>query len=54
MFLRELYYIDGEMFSSIIKPRKSLDDTLKELLEQRLIVEVSEGTYLVNEDRIEK
>jgi len=52
-FLAELYYIDREMFSNIIKPWKSLDDTLKELLEQRLIVQVSEGAYLVNEDRIQ-
>ena len=51
-FLAELYYIDREMFSNIIKPWKSLDDTLKELLEQRLIVQVSEGAYLVNEGRI--
>lgn len=42
----------GRFFSNIIKPWKSLDDTLKELLEQRLIVQVSEGAYLVNEERI--
>ena len=53
MFLREQYYVDGEMFSNIIKPWKSLDDTLKELLEQKLIVEVSEGAYLVNKERIQ-
>ena len=52
-FLAELYYIDREMFSNIIKPWKSLDDTLKELLKQELIVQVSEGAYLVNEDRIQ-
>ena len=51
-FLGELYYVNREMFSNIIKPWKSLDDTLKELLEQRLIVQVSEGAYLVNEERI--
>jgi len=34
-FLGELYYVNREMFSNIIKPWKSLDDTLKELLEQR-------------------
>lgn len=51
-FLGELYYVNREMFSNIIKPWKSLDDTLKELLEQRLIVQVSEGAYLVNEGRI--
>jgi len=51
-FLEELYYVNREMFSNIIKPWKSLDDTLKELLEQRLIVQVSEGAYLVNEERI--
>ena len=51
-FLGELYYVNREMFSNIIKPWKSLDDTLKELLEQRLIVQVSEGEYLVNEERI--
>ena len=43
----------GRFFSNIIKPWKSLEDTLQELLEQRLIVEVSEGAYLVNEDRIQ-
>ncbi|ACS89207.1 MULTISPECIES: hypothetical protein [Thermococcus] len=53
MFLGELYYVDREMFSNIIKPWKSLDDTLKELLEQKLIVQVSEGAYLVNEQRIQ-
>lgn len=51
-FLGELYYVNREMFSNIIKPWKSLDDTLKELLEQRLIVQVSEEAYLVNEERI--
>ncbi|KPU63739.1 hypothetical protein EP1X_00605 [Thermococcus sp. EP1] len=51
-FMRELYYVNREMFSNIIKPWKSLDDTLKELLEQRLIVQVSEGAYLVNKERI--
>ena len=51
-FLGKLYYVDREIFSSITKPWKSLDDTLKELLEQRLIVQVSEGAYLVNEERI--
>ncbi|MCD6140069.1 MAG: hypothetical protein J7J05_03915 [Thermococcus sp.] len=51
-FLGELYYVNREMFSNIIKPWKSLDDTLKELLEQRLIVQTSEGAYLVNEERI--
>ncbi|RLF83537.1 hypothetical protein DRN44_00675 [Thermococci archaeon] len=51
-FLGELYYVNREMFSNIIKPWKSLDDTLKELLEQRLIVQVSEGAYLVNEEKI--
>ncbi|RLF82916.1 hypothetical protein DRN48_08480 [Thermococci archaeon] len=51
-FLGELYYVNREMFSNIIKPWKSLDDTLKELLERRLIVQVSEGAYLVNEERI--
>ena len=51
-FLGELYYVNREMFSNIIKPWESLDDTLKELLEQRLIVQVSEGAYLVNEERI--
>ena len=51
-FLGELYYVNREMFSNIIKPWKSLDDTLKKLLEQRLIVQVSEGAYLVNEERI--
>ena len=49
MFLGELYHVDREMFSNIIKPWKSLDDTLEELLEQGLIVQVSE---LVNEKRI--
>ena len=51
-FLAELYYIDREMFSNIIKPWKSLDDTLKELLEQRLILQTPEGAYLVNEEKI--
>ncbi|MCD6371730.1 MAG: hypothetical protein J7L39_03360 [Candidatus Aenigmarchaeota archaeon] len=41
------------MFSSMIKPWRSLDDIPKELLEQRLIVQVSEGAYLVNEERIQ-
>jgi len=37
----------------MIKPWRSLDDIPKELLEQRLIVQVSEGAYLVNEERIQ-
>jgi len=53
IFLGELYYVDREMFLSIITPWKSLDDTLKELLGQKLIVEVSEGAYLVNKERIQ-
>lgn len=52
IFLGELYYVDGEMFSSIIKPWKSLDDTLRELLEQKLILQTPEGAYLVNEEKI--
>ena len=51
-FLAVLYQVNREMFFNIIKPWKSLEDTLKELLEQRLIVQVSEGAYLVNEGRI--
>lgn len=52
-FLEVLYYVDREMFSNIIKPWKSLEDTLKELLEQKLIVQTSEEGYLVNEERIQ-
>ena len=52
MFLRELYHVDREVFSNIIKPWKSLEDTLKELLEQELIIEISESSYVVNGDKI--
>jgi|Deesub1362B_J571_1020462.scaffolds.fasta_scaffold00137_23 hypothetical protein len=52
-FLAVLYYVDREMFSNIIKPWKSLEDTLKELLEQKLIVQTPGGAYLVNEERIQ-
>ncbi|NJE05188.1 hypothetical protein E3E36_03315 [Thermococcus sp. M36] len=52
IFLGELYYVDEEMFSSIIKPWKSLDETLRELLEQKLILQTPEGAYLVNEEKI--
>jgi|GEM_PF-1386038 len=51
-FLRTLYHVDKEMFSNIIKPWKSLEDTLKELLERRLVVQTSKGKYLVNSERI--
>ena len=53
IFLGELYYVDEEMFSNIIKPWKSLDDTLQELLEQKLILQTPEGAYLVNEEKIQ-
>ena len=52
VFLGELYYVDREMFSNIIKPWKSLDDTLRELLKQDLIIKTPEGAYLVNEEKI--
>ncbi|MCA6214507.1 hypothetical protein GBV73_07680 [Thermococcus sp. 101 C5] len=51
-FLGELYYVDREMFSNIIKPWKSLDDTIKELLEQGLILQTPKGAYLVNGEKI--
>ena len=51
-FLAVLYQVNREMFFNIIKPWKSLEDTLKELLEQRLIVQTPEGAYLVNEEKI--
>ncbi|ALV63751.1 hypothetical protein ADU37_CDS20520 [Thermococcus sp. 2319x1] len=51
-FLAVLYYVDREMFFNIIKPWKSLDDTLEELLEQKLIVQTPKGAYLVNEEKI--
>lgn len=51
-FLTILYHVDWEVFLNIIKPWKSLEDTLEELLEQGLIVQTPEGAYLVNEGRI--
>lgn len=51
-FLAVLYEVNSEMFSSIINPWKSLDDTVKELLEQKLILQTPRGAYLVNEERI--
>ncbi|KUH34009.1 hypothetical protein APY94_03810 [Thermococcus celericrescens] len=51
-FLVVLHEVDSEMFSSIIKPWKSLDDTLEELLKNELIVTSPEGKYLVNRERI--
>ena len=53
MCIRDSYYVDRGMFSNIIKPWKSLEDTLKELLEQKLIVQTSEEAYLVNKGRIQ-
>jgi len=51
-FLAVLHEVDSEMFFSTIKPWKSLDDTLEELLKNGLIVTSPEGKYLVNKERI--
>jgi len=51
-FLGTLYYVDREMFSNIIRPWKSLEDTLEELLERKLVIQTLESKYLVNSERI--
>lgn len=51
-FLEVLRSINKELFSSIIKPKIPLEHTLRELLNEGLIVQNSEGKYLVNSEKI--
>jgi hypothetical protein len=52
VFLGRLYYVDDEMFFSIIKPWKPLEDTLQELLEIGLVLKTPGGVYLVNPEKV--
>jgi len=51
-FLEALREVNMEMYLSIIKPKIPLDATLSELLSDGLIVEVDEGNYSVNKEKI--
>jgi len=51
-FLKALRDVDEEISSSIIKPEKPLEYTLRELLVGELIFRTPEELYLVNEERI--
>ncbi|CAD5244917.1 hypothetical protein [Thermococcus camini] len=50
--LNALLIVDDEIYVNIIKPNRPLEFTLRELIEDKLISQTSDGSFLVNPERV--